>query len=261
MITALAREKYIRVKEWIDDKSILAPTLAYAVLDGYVDGEVYADSTEPNNVLIGTESGIYFVAGVGDNDLFNTHLVSLFKERKQNGSRFTLFSASQQWDEVLQKELRDEIKLMKRYHFTFNSQREPNTRDLPAGYTLQQINQTTIQQSSEFDEAYYKEYWSSMSNFLENGFGYCIVYDGKVICECTSIFASDKYAEIDIVTDEEHRGKGLAAIAAEAFILHCQESGRTPRWDCFVSNTASIRMAEKMDFENPLEYSIIVKNV
>ncbi|MGE7768208.1 GNAT family N-acetyltransferase [Peribacillus sp. NPDC096540] len=31
---------------------------------------------------------------------------------------------------------------------------------------------------------YYKEYWGSVSNFSENGFGYWILHKGKVVSEC-----------------------------------------------------------------------------
>ncbi|MGW6383977.1 GNAT family N-acetyltransferase [Peribacillus butanolivorans] len=44
-----------------------------------------------------------------------------------------------------------------------------------------------LSNSSEFNEDYYEEYWGSVSNFSENGFGYCILHKGKVVSECTSI--------------------------------------------------------------------------
>ncbi|WP_439098723.1 GNAT family N-acetyltransferase [Bacillus weihaiensis] len=34
------------------------------------------------------------------------------------------------------------------------------------------------------------EYWESSSNFIEKGTGYCILYNGKVVSECTSIFSN-----------------------------------------------------------------------
>ncbi|MFB7641920.1 GNAT family N-acetyltransferase [Peribacillus butanolivorans] len=66
-----------------------------------------------------------------------------------------------------------------------------------------------LSNSSEFNEDYYKEYWGSVSNFSENGFGYCILHKGKVVSECTSIFSSLQYSEIDIATHEDYRGQGL----------------------------------------------------
>ncbi|MDQ0220661.1 GNAT family N-acetyltransferase [Peribacillus cavernae] len=78
--------------------------------------------------------------------------------------------------------------------------------------------------------------------------------------ECTSIFSSKQFAEIDIATHKDYRGQGLASVIAKAFIGYSLENKIVPTWDCDVSNKPSIKLAEKLGFVNPVEYSIFVKS-
>ena len=97
-----------------------------------------------------------------------------------------------------------------------------------------------------------------VSNFIANGFGYCILHKGKVVSGCTSIFSSLQFSEIDIATHEDYRGQGLASIIAKTFIDHCIENDIMPRWDCDILNNSSIKLAKKLGFKKPVKYSIFV---
>lgn len=77
----------------------------------------------------------------------------------------------------------------------------------------------------------------------------------RIISEAISIFKSKSYAEVDIMTDSNYRGKGLANIVAEQFIDHCLSRNIQPRWDCDVDNVASINLGSKLGFINPREYT------
>lgn len=78
----------------------------------------------------------------------------------------------------------------------------------------------------------------------------------RVISEGVSIFKSKNYAEIDIITDSNYRGKGLASVVAEQFIDYCLSENIQPRWDCDVDNSASINLASKLGFINPEKYDV-----
>lgn len=64
---------------------------------------------------------------------------------------------------------------------------------------------------------------------------------------------------MDIVTQDRYRGLRLGQIVATNFILKCMEDKKKPRWDCDVNNNASIKLAEKLGFEKPIEYSVFVR--
>lgn len=64
-----------------------------------------------------------------------------------------------------------------------------------------------MENSLAFDKQYYEEYWDTTANFLQNGFGFCIKVNNQIISEVVTIFKSVEYAEIDIITDSNYRGK------------------------------------------------------
>lgn len=94
---------------------------------------------------------------------------------------------------------------------------------------------------------------------MNDGFGFYIEQEGLIISECVSIFSGNGFAEIDIVTHEAHQGKGLAQAVATQFIEHCMQNDITPCWDCYVDNISSQKLANKLSFHNPIEYSLFVR--
>lgn len=253
----LNQAEFDNVKNKLINNKVNCPTFVYSILDGYIQGIVYADSKIPKTVLIGTDSGIYYVVGEINNLDFNKFLFKLYRQRKNEKSRFTLFSSSEKWNCVLKNQLKDEIKQLRRFSFTYDFDKEIGDQKLlPSDYSLEKIDPEIIKNSFEFNEGYYQEYWGSIMNFMENGFGFCILHNGKVISECSSIFSSHQFAEIDIATHENYKGQGLASIIASAFITYSLKNNKIPKWDCDVLNKASIKLAEKLGFVHPVEYSI-----
>ena len=233
------------------------PTFTYSVLNNFIKGFVYANSRDPETVLVGTETGIYFVAGKEDNEKFNNFLFELYFQRKSNDLRFTLFSSTASWDSVIQRLFNNNLNQVSRYSYIYDHKKKAHNKGLTdSEYSIRRISEEQITSSLEFNKDYYNEYWGSVSNFTEKGFGYCILHKGKVVSECTSIFSSLQFAEIDIETNEDYRGQGLASIVAKAFINHCLKDEIIPRWDCDILNKQSIILAEKLGFINPNKYSI-----
>jgi RimJ/RimL family protein N-acetyltransferase len=260
----LKDSEFKKVLPLINNNTKTCPTFSYSVLHSIIPGVVYVDHSEcPKSVLVGTSSGIYYIAGDETNHHFNDSLQEFYINKVQKEkARFTLFSSTKRWDEVINKLFKDEITQMSRYSFAFNPNKyslEP--LQIPKEFTLKRIDENTIKNSLEFNNAYYEEYWGSVSNFLANGFGYCVLHNERVASECTSIFVGNTIAEVDIATHQEYRGNGLAFITAKAFIDHCLKNDFIPRWDCDVNNLTSIKLAEKLGFDNPTEYSIFVRKI
>lgn len=256
---SLNQSEFKNLKRTLNKNNITCPTFVYSILDGYIQGTVYVDSTSQKSVLIGTKSGIYFVGGEVDNLDFNNFLFELYRYKKNNKSRFTLFSSSSKWNCAIMSQLKEEIKQRRRFSFNYNFDKEIDKTILQSSeYSIKKINAEIIKNSLEFNEAYYKEYWGSTSNFLKNGFGFSILHNERVISECSSIFSSQEFAEIDIFTHKDYRGKGLANIIATSFIEYCLKNSIVPKWDCDVTNESSINLAGKLGFVEPVEYSIFV---
>ncbi|WP_339255006.1 GNAT family N-acetyltransferase [Paenibacillus sp. FSL P2-0136] len=234
------------------------PTFAYSVLDHYIAGDIIVDKS---SALIGTSSGIYTVVGDETNDDFAPMLMHEFKRREMLNQRFTLFSSSERWDRRINELLGAKLQRMPRYSFTFNEHRFMQSQrvGIPDGFRLNRTNKESLEVNREFDAAYIRKYWGSVERFADKGFGFFVTEHDVFAGECVSIFSSEQYAEIDIVTNPLFRGKGVAQCVAEAFILECLERQITPRWDCDLHNTASIRLAQKLHFAAPETYSLYVR--
>ncbi|RIW32069.1 GNAT family N-acetyltransferase [Bacillus salacetis] len=232
------------------------PAFVHSVLSRTIKGQVFVDSGSGQSFLIGTDAGIYFVAGNTRNHPFNHFIFEFGRQRKHNDGRFTLFSSSSSWDLVIKEQQSISLKQMRRCSFIFKDKDVIAEKNLPNQYYMKKIDEDLVKNSSEFNEGYYQEYWGSVFNFIENGVGYAILHKEKIVCECTSIFSSDRFAEIDIATHKDYRGKGLASHTAKAFLKDCLMNGIMPRWDCDVANDTSVHLAKKLGFSDRVEHSI-----
>ncbi|PFU28442.1 GNAT family N-acetyltransferase [Bacillus cereus] len=234
-------------------------TFAYAVCDQMVDGEVFANEKLTAG-LIRTVNGIYYLFGHTDDQNYNEDLLMYLKMAiEKTEKRFTLFASSEEWEMMIEGCFSNVLRNMPRMKF----QREifeERTQDANKNtYAVKRIDKSDIERSSEFTEEYYKGYWGSKETFLNSGFGFCIEQDGIIVAECVSIFSGNGYAEIDIATHEAYQGKGLAQAVATRFIEHCMQNDIIPSWDCYVDNIPSRKLASKLSFYHPIEYSLFVR--
>lgn len=255
MIT-VPKEHFNIIKEKIKE----APTFVFSVLDCIIKGTVLADSSNYESLVIRTDSGLYYVTGQSTDELFLKNIVRIYEASIKQGKRFTLFSTESTWNQAIEKCLERKVRKIQRYGFSFDLTAFKNRkRSDYSEFDVTTINQYQIEHCLEFDEKYYEEYWDSTDNFLQNGIGFCVKDGERIISEGVSIFKSSNYAEVDIITDSNYRGKGLASIVAEQFINYCLSHSIQPRWDCDVDNVASINLGSKLGFDNPKEYTVYIK--
>ncbi|AKR37656.1 MULTISPECIES: GNAT family N-acetyltransferase [Bacillus] len=234
-------------------------TFAYAVCDQMIDGEIFANEKLTAG-LIRTVNGIYYLFGHTDDQNYNEDLLMYLKMAiEKTEKRFTLFASSEEWEMMIEGRFSNVLRNMPRMKF----QREifeERTQDANKNtYAVKRIDKSDIERSSEFTEKYYKEYWGSKELFLNGGFGFCIEQGGMIIAECVSIFRGNSFAEIDIATHKAYQGKGLAQAVATRFIEHCMQNDIIPSWDCYVDNIPSRKLASKLSFYHPIEYSLFVR--
>ncbi|MEK3981508.1 GNAT family N-acetyltransferase [Psychrobacillus sp. FSL K6-2836] len=255
MIT-VPKEHYNIIKEKVRE----APTFVFSVLDCIIKGTVFANSTNYDSLLINTDSGLYYVTGQSTDELFVKYIVRIHEASIKQGKRFTLFSFEPIWNQAIEKYLEKKVRKIQRFGFSFDLIVYKNRKrgDI-SDFDVTNINQYLIEHCLEFDKKYYDEYWDSTDNFLQNGIGFCVKDGERIISGGVSIFKSKNYAEVDIITDSNYRGKGLASIVAEQFMDYCLSQNIQPRWDCDVDNIASINLGSKLGFINPKEYTVYIK--
>ncbi|WP_409368707.1 GNAT family N-acetyltransferase [Lysinibacillus sp. 38-6] len=247
--------------QFIKTKVTEAPTFVYSILDGIIQGTVYADSTDYNTLLIHTDSGLHYVAGQPSYKQSVQTIVNIFDVAVTQGRRFTLFSPNVEWNVAIESCIAEQnVGKIHRYAFSFDEMTYKNSKgNHVSASRVSKINKMDIQHCLEFDNHYYNEYWGSVDNFIAKGIGFCVKDGERIISEAVSIFKSMKYAEIDIITDAHYRGQGLASIVAEQFIDDCLAKQIQPRWDCDIDNHASIKLGKNLGFTNPQQYAVYFK--
>jgi RimJ/RimL family protein N-acetyltransferase len=77
----------------------------------------------------------------------------------------------------------------------------------------------------------------------------CLLDGERLASECSAVFVGAGEAEIDILTAEAYRGRGLARLTACAFIDECLRRGLRPDWSCWPERAASWKLALKLGFD------------
>src|SRR5206468_70869 len=73
--------------------------------------------------------------------------------------------------------------------------------------------------------------WNRMEDFLERGFGHAVLQGSEIVCWCTAECVSRGQCGIGIETLPEYQGRGLATLAASAFVEQALAQQLTPHWD------------------------------
>ncbi|MBE7120417.1 GNAT family N-acetyltransferase [Bacillus cereus] len=253
-------EEYDKVSSLLEENQ-RTTTFAYAVCDQNINGEIFINEKLTAGLIV-TTNGIYYLLGDTQDQSYNEDLFSYIKTAiEKTEKRFTLFTSSEEWEMMIEERFSNAFRKIPRMTFQFQREVfEDRKIELSKNtYGIKRIDKNDIERSNEFTEDYYKEYWGSKEAFLNGGFGFCIEQDGMIVAECVSIFNGNRFAEIDIATHEAHQGKGLAQAVATRFIEHCIQNHIMPCWDCNIDNIPSQKLASKLSFHNPIEYSLFVR--
>jgi len=72
--------------------------------------------------------------------------------------------------------------------------------------------------------------------------------DGKASAVAGYEVWNDKIAQLGVLTKPEHRGQGLASLAAHAAAKAALSAGLIPQWRCQIGNVSSHRLSQKLGF-------------
>jgi len=259
-ITELKDNEFNKVIQLLNNEKVHC-TFAYAVAEGKQPGRIYADNNvEPKCCLITCRSGKYLVAGDSrDNDFYGFVSEYLYN-RENHGNYYDLYSSSQDWIVKLDDTLGDNAAKLSRQVFQWNylylSSISKWSRMLPKGFELKKMDADLFEKYIREMDSSYADLWETSNNFLENGFGFCILKDNEFVSVCNTYYVRDGSAEIDIVTKNEFRKQGFALIACSEFIKYCVNNSIKPIWDCDDGNENSKKLAEKLGFKSEETYEM-----
>jgi len=98
-------------------------------------------------------------------------------------------------------------------------------------------------------------FWKSSDDFIEKGFGYCALSNGRIEAGVTSALLSNEAAGIQINTNPDQQGEGLATVLGATFLLDCLNREVEPHWD--TGDPTSYHLAEKLGYQLIGAYQVL----
>ncbi|KAB2333974.1 GNAT family N-acetyltransferase [Bacillus mesophilum] len=265
MITELKESEFYKCRGLLNDHGQLE---ARAIVEGVNPGRVFVDDMEsPASGLIwlGNNDGFIFI-GNERNDVFNTglnHFIDTVIAPEANKVGLNWFEGignHPQWNTTIEKVFayrRLGSWNQRVYTLQKDDYKAANKPAFDEKYKVVQISEIFYDKqikNMDFLHAKMAEYGASAESFFQRGTGYCVVHQNKIVSVCFSGFVVEQFHCVDIETLEEHRGKKLAQLAANAFVENCLNHSFVPYWDCMASNKPSIAVAENIGFKNVFNY-------
>ncbi len=126
----------------------------------------------------------------------------------------------------------------------------PEDTEVPEGYRLAGMDKDAFERHP-FSHGKNYACWDA---FMAEGSGAVAYYGGEIVASASSFLSLNGEAEMDISTQEAHRGKNLATACAARMLQDCAERGIIVHWDA--QNDISRHLAEKFGFEAEKEYAV-----
>ena len=239
-------------------------SVVWSALQG-VMGKIYVDSLEKPESGVVMLGDFCFLSGKPESEIISGAL-----EKCESGE-LILVPQNDSWAQMIVESYGEKAEKAVRYAI----KKEPEVFDLkqlqkvaqslPGEYEMRLIDQELFEicrdtHWSKDLTANYKSY----GQYREYGLGVCILKDGEVVAGISSYsgygrridenLGSHGGIEIEVVTREDYRRKGLAYIGAARLILECDRRGLYPNWDA--ANKMSVGLAEKLGYHFSHEYVV-----
>lgn len=163
------------------------------------------------------------------------------------------------WDNVLRR-VYPKISRSTRYALSKTEHRfEPERLremavSLPEGYEIRRIDKAMTERLRSLPWAIGQTAgWALPEEFEQYGLGFVCLYHGEPVGCISSFSAYDKGYELDIVTREDFRRRGVGRACAARMIVECLERGMYPSWDA--ATETSLALAQSLGYVFAGEYT------
>jgi GNAT superfamily N-acetyltransferase len=266
MISELSKDHFSKCRALLNEVGQIE---AKAVIEGINPGRVFVDDLDvPSSgfIWLGNNDGFIFF-GNEHNESFNHELDHYFEqviipEAKKVGLKwFEGVGNHANWNMTIQNVFgHRKLGSWNQLVYTLVKEDYKGNIELKTNedYEVMKISSSLLEsntiKNAEFLLKKISEFWSSPSDFLKNGIGYCAIFNHEIVSVCFSGFVVDNFHCIDIETLAAHRGKKLAQRLAHAYVLDCLEHNLVPYWDCMEMNKPSVAVVENLGFQNRFNY-------
>jgi GNAT superfamily N-acetyltransferase len=235
---------YGKISRLTDQISVEKP-YPLSILEGIQNGEIFVDDVDsPTSALIWHYCG--FANILGDyNERFIEETVLMMRNPLDGHSGRLALQAEN--DLKLQEMILKTPGVSKYDRYIFEFRGEKNVTAPVTGLKPEEINADNYDLMRGWIVPTFS--WENKNAFLEKGFGYCLIEDGRMAACAFSAGVSKDYVDIGVETAEECRGKGYGKIVASAMVKETLRRGKTPSWGCDTRNEASMKIACSVGFE------------
>ena len=268
MVSELRFHEYEIVKPFLEGSEF--DLLLSAIQEGNSPAQIWTDDkSDPGSVFLWDKANnVFYLSGDEDDSQFNNDLAGLLERkvipdlRLKHRMDFRLRTTSEAWTSQLPSIFKKaDLKQGRYVFFSFEGQVKPNWENKkPPSFELELIDEDFLFHSKyeniEFVKSEVRQMWTSINRFIEYGFGFSLVTSDEIVSWCTSEYMSKDKCGMGIETLREYQNRGLATIAASAFVEHSLQRNIKPHWECGVENLASRRVAEKVGFVKEQTYPI-----
>jgi RimJ/RimL family protein N-acetyltransferase len=98
------------------------------------------------------------------------------------------------------------------------------------------------------DSAWIAETWGGVPGMLAAGVARGVLVDGKIAAIAVPFYVGGTHEDIGVVTEPEHRRRGLSTACAAALIADIRARGHVPTWSTSPDNTGSRGVAARLGF-------------
>lgn len=237
-----------------------------AVIEGTSPGRIYIDDiASPQSAFLCSVEG-YYLAGNSGNDDFNESLNSLIMEEIFSGDTIRKDETDvaigfhpDTWKDRMKVIFRGRPPITThRRHYICKKVRIDWKNRIPAGFSLHLIDDKLLEDLGSNTPRHVTDWmeinWGSRQNFLNRGFGFCMLHGEEVVSWSIADCVSGNLAEIGIRTCPDYRKRGLASLTAAAAVDYWLSKGSMVGWHCAEKNFGSRGVAEKVGFELERKY-------
>jgi len=245
--------------------SLVIPSIAECNTPGriWVD-----DPISPRTAFIWNMAHSFYLVGSPDDEGYNSAVEGLMHEqiipeaRKRELYIFKLYGSLEVWQAILKSFLFKKIERKARRFYAFKRRGVDGPRgEIPYGFAMKRIDARFFRDYNlKYSNGLVDELsssWDSLDDYLQRGFGFALVHGEEVACWCAAEDVSKNKCGIGIETIPKYQRRGFATLTACTFVDHCASNGIAPHWDCWDDNIGSIRVAEKVGFEQVEKYDVL----
>jgi len=229
-------------------------TCIWSALQGIM-GDIYTIDTEHPDSAMVILGDFCFLAGKPNAEL------AAYKPSDSQKTYMIMVPENDAWSALIEAQYKDGAKKSSRFAIrkdkgNFDKEKlELVVTDIPEGYELRMIDKflydaCLLEEWSRDFVSNYKDY----AMFEKLGLGALMVKKdtGEIVAGASSYSTYKDGIEIEIVTREDHRRKGLAYRCAAKLILECLKRDLYPSWDA--RTKISVALAEKLGYVYSHEY-------